>query len=164
MIPWNKRPTISANLLNPAFCGEVVRRCILAFQNEHAQVSFPYPLMFLVLPLVLHKETRAALPKTTRKSFFEWVSENQHLKVNFGERARSLVPYTQEAFLFLLQHQSIEILHNGNLSVRPYRKKNLLDENKEEVEEIFRKAAFLGKWLSISGDTKTIFTVLGVKP
>lgn len=164
MIPWNERPTIAANLLNPAFCGEALRRCIQSFQDGKT-TYFPYPLIFVVLPILLHQETRKALPATTRTSFFEWVVDHQHLKVHFAERAKSLVPYTREAVLFLLQqHQAVEIHEHGTISVKSYRKKKLPGEDKEEIEEIFGKAAFLGKWFSKSGDTKTIFAMLGIKP
>jgi hypothetical protein len=163
MIPWNERPTIAANLLNPAFCGEVLRRSIQSFQDGE-RTYFPYPLMFVILPILLHQETRQTLPGTTRTSFFEWITEHQHVKVHFYERAKSLVPYTREAFLFLLQHQVVEIHENGTLSVKAYRKKRLPDSGKEEIEEIFSKASFLGKWFSRSGDVKTIFAMLGIKP
>jgi hypothetical protein len=135
-----------------------------AYQKENSSLNFPYPLLFIVLPILLHQESRKSLPKRTDKSFFDWIAENQHLKIHFAQRAKGLVPFIREAIIFLLQHNAIEFQQNGKLLVKEYRKKKITDENKEEIEEIFDKASFLGRWLSKAGDTKTIFAVLGVKP
>ncbi|WP_442969853.1 three component ABC system middle component [Roseburia sp. AM23-20] len=45
-----------AFLLNPAFCGRILYSTIRTY-NEKTNRAFPFPLIYLVLPLVLHKET-----------------------------------------------------------------------------------------------------------
>jgi len=61
MIPWEHRPIEVANLFNPAFCGEVIRRCGAGYSAK-LQTGMPYALAFLVLPIVLHPATRWSEP------------------------------------------------------------------------------------------------------
>lgn len=63
---WEQRPLEIAYLLNPAFCGEIVRQCIPSYTSE-ARVGSTYTLTFLVLPIVLHSETRSAISPRQRQ-------------------------------------------------------------------------------------------------
>lgn len=55
MKAWNERTHEIAYLLNPAFCGRILYSSIKAY-NEKTRKSFPFPLIYLILPLVLHKK------------------------------------------------------------------------------------------------------------
>jgi ABC-3C biological conflict system middle component len=61
MPPWNKRPAETANLLNPAFVGVLLRKAIDGYTAE-SEAGMPFELIFLVLPLSLHPPTAARLP------------------------------------------------------------------------------------------------------
>ena len=54
MQEWKMRTREIAYLLNPAFCGRILYTTIRAY-NEKSHRAFPFPLVYLVLPLVLHK-------------------------------------------------------------------------------------------------------------
>jgi len=164
MIPkWEDRPVTVANLLNPAFCGEILRLVIKEYEKESGDKT-PFELLFLVLPLVLHKQSRESLPATTSKNFYEWLEENTMTKININNKVKSLVPYTREAILFLIYHKAIKINENGKLEFVKYRKTSLpyIDDN--EVKDIFKKSSMLGKWFSKIGNTKTIYASIGIKP
>lgn len=164
MIPnWENRPITVANLLNPAFCGEIIRIMIKAYKSE-TEKALPFELTFLVLPLVLHKQSRDSLPSTTSKNFYEWLEENTMTKIHLVNKIKSLVPYTRESILFLIYHEAININNDGELDFIAYRKSSLSYINNEEIQTIYKKAQMLGKWLGKVGNTKTIYAAIGIKP
>jgi len=164
MIPWEKRPLEIANLLNPAFCSLVIRDTAKEYYKEKAE-GIPYPLIFLVLPIILHRSTREMLPKTKSTKMHVWLEENQNLRIGFAKRISRLIPYTREALVFGLQKGKIRIDENagvhpdGNLS-RP----TGLSQRPGDVNICREKAQFIGRWLANSGSISTIFTMWGIKP
>lgn len=163
MIPWEKRPVEIANLLNPAFCGEVLRRCIAKYQAESAR-PFPHALLFLVLPIVLHRKTRESMPINTRKQMHAWIMENQEIKIGFAERAKNLIQITREAVAFLLQIGSLRINKQGFLIIPTYRPRNISGQNAGEIHDCYKKAEMVGQWFARTGSPATIYIVWGVKP
>jgi ABC-three component (ABC-3C) system Middle Component 3 len=107
MTRWEERPIEVANLLNPAFCGHVIYGCAEAHESE-ADKPMPYALAFLVLPLVLHSETRSTMKANTRH-FEVWLSVNPEIKVGLATRARSLVPFARETLGFLQRSGTLTI-------------------------------------------------------
>src|SRR5690349_18318254 len=112
MLTWEDRPTEVANLLNPAFCGEVQRRCLRAYERQASQ-HLPYPLIFLVLPILLHGRTRNLISRPQRQNLHAWLHAHPDVKVGFADRARTLVPVTREAVSFLLHTGVVEIDDQG---------------------------------------------------
>lgn len=108
METWEDRPIEIAYLLNPAFCGEVLCRSIKAY-NSNSDGLFPYPLVFLILPIVLHRKTRESISPTTREHLHVWLHAHQDVRVGFAERAKHIVPITKETVAFLLQIGAISI-------------------------------------------------------
>ncbi len=80
-------------------------------------------MLFIILPIVLHKDIRNSLPKTIRKNFYDWLEENDKIKLYLPEKIKNLVPYTREARAFLIYHEAINIDKKGNITVIKYRKK-----------------------------------------
>ncbi|UQZ84566.1 hypothetical protein SK3146_03821 [Paenibacillus konkukensis] len=163
MKTWYERPEEIANLLNPAFCGEVIRRCITKYY-QNTSVPFQYPLLYLILPIVLHKATRGEFPSSSRKQMHAWLQENQHVRIGFAIRAKELVPITKESIAFLMQLDSLIIDGNGSIQVRKYRKVKLEGHTDGEIADIMNKAEMIGKWFSSAGTVPTIYTMWGVKP
>lgn len=163
MIPWEQRPIEIANLLNPAFCGEVLRRCINTYQ-ETASIPFPYPLIFLVLPIVLHRRTRERISPRQRQSLHVWLQSHPDVKINFAERAKELIPITREALLFLLQVGTLTVDEQANFSIIPYKKVTIEGNNEGEIADCYRKAELVGRWFARAGNATTIYTMWGVKP
>lgn len=163
MLPWENRPIEVANLLNPAFCSILLRDSVETFQIENGQ-GMSYPLSFFILPLVLHKPTREALPRTTRTKLHTWLQEKPEVRIGFVERARQLVPYSKEAIIFGLQTGIIKVNENGNLTPSSKRLKKLSWVDEVEPSICRKKAQFLGRWLARAGNVPTILTIWGIRP
>lgn len=162
MLPnWEKRPTTVAALLNPAFCGELVRRCSQEYtKSEKSSGALPFQLSFVLIPFILHKATRETLPKSIKKSFISWIEENQSIKMEIPDLVKRTVPFTKEAIMFLITYEIIKINSKGELSVLQKASKQKFTG---EVGECYEKAEFLGKWLASSGSPQSIFITLGIK-
>lgn len=161
MLPnWEDRPTTVAYLLNPAFCGEVIRRCMFEYQNTQKS-AMPFQLAFLILPIVLNKNIRESLPKTSGKNFVSWVEENQIIKQDLPNIIKSVVAYTRESIMFLMMYEVVRLNDSGNFEVIA-KSKALTNEN--EVTECYKKAELLGKLLAKAGTSQFIFINLGIKP
>ena len=162
-LTWDKRTREVAYLLNPAFCGEVIRRCIEAYQQTSRQ-SMPFPLLFLILPIVLHKSTRETMPRTARGHMYSWLQENPHIKVGFAQRARNLLQVSKETQAFLMQFNTLTVDVQAELSVSRRRRPRIPALEQGEVSDCFKKAELLGKWFANAGSSITIYTMWGVKP
>lgn len=162
---WTTRNPIVANLLNPAFCGEVIRRTAKSF-NENTNTNFPFAFTFLVLPILLHEETRKRMPKSTASYLFTWVENNDDLFFNFGKRAKDMVPYTKESLIFLTQNKLVTIDSGGGIVVPiPIkRQKKLKNDEIDEFESIMNKAAMLGKWLSHNSNVNSVYSFFRIMP
>ena len=99
MVQWDKRTPEIANLLNPSFCAIILYAAIAEYQKK-AKDGIPFPLIYLILPVVLHKSTRYRI--TSKTNMIVWLQRNPDVLVGFPERAKSMVPYTNEAIEFLL--------------------------------------------------------------
>jgi len=163
MKPWHLRPQEVANLLNPAFCGQVLHAAVKA-HVEASTGALPFPLSFLILPLVLHRTTRDTIDGRT-KHFQNWITDHEEVKVGFAARARQTAPYTREAVMFLLQTGAFKMAAEGGLVTakelkRIQRKVAQADEN----EACLKKAAIVGTWLATAGSPSTVFASVGVQP
>ncbi|HMI02395.1 MAG TPA: three component ABC system middle component [Pedobacter sp.] len=160
---WTDRNKIVANLFNPAFCGEILRAVIKEY-NKHTSVDFPFAFSFIVLPILLHKETRQKMPRSTRTYFFVWVEENDSLFFDFAQRTKSMVKFTKEAISFLLVYKKIVIADTGRMTSTSEKIKQVSDEDYEEYNDILKKAEMLGKWLSQTSDVKSIYSFFRITP
>jgi len=161
MIPWNKRVIEVKALLNPAFCGEILRRCIRAYEKASGK-GMPYPLVYLVLPLILHNKTNSKMGLYKEIGLIVWIQNNEHLLIDFATRARRLIPITKESLVFLLRYNTLEISENSNLSVKNYQSHQ--DDNDNYTEKYYLRADLLGEWLARAGSPTTIYSIFGVTP
>jgi hypothetical protein len=159
---WIDRPSIVANLFNPAFCGEVIRLSITSFEKE-SNKDFPFPLAFLILPFLLHEKTRKSFPKTTSYKFYEWLEEQVEVRIGMQSRIKNMVSFTRETISFLIYYEVLKISDSGELISLPTKKKRI-KINDDELAEIYSKSEFFGKWLSKTGAPTTIFATIGVEP
>lgn len=158
---WSSRPITVSYLLNPAFCGEIIRRFINKYQNPIYNNGAPFQIVFLVLPIILHKGIRESLPKTSSKNFITWIESNQLNKMLLPNLIQRTLPYTKECIMFLLMYEVVEINKLGCFVIR---KKPRIIKKGNEVSECFKKAELLGKWFAKSGSSQSIFINLGIKP
>ena len=162
MNKWSMRTHEVAYLFNPAFCGRILYSTIKTY-NEKLNKPFPFPLIYLILPLVLHKQTRINI--SSRTQFLVWVQKYPQLLIDFHRRTRALVPISNEAIEFLLQTGKIALTPNGELEIAPASR--ILSKTKytdSEVKECLTKAEHIARWFASAGKTETIYIALGVKP
>lgn len=161
-----KRPFEITCLFNPAFCGKILHNFIISYFIEKKS-GIPYCLLFLVLPIILHKTTRMKIPLNSRGKLLVWIINNPDVKIDFALKTKSLLSITKESLIFLLHYNLIKIAENGN--IEPYNKlnKDIIKMNNNyssEIEECFNKAKILGTWFARAGTESTIFFAWGVKP
>lgn len=165
MSRWELRPQEEANLLNPPFCALILS---LAVENYEKSLrdGMPLALAFLVLPIVLHKPTREALPQRTTRAISSWLDEREDLRATFAERARSLSPYVREALLYSLVHDRLKLSDQGHLLLGTKTRgfASYVAAATDEVKDCVTKAQFVGRWLTSAGNVPTIFALWGVRP
>jgi hypothetical protein len=162
MLPnWIERPEVTANLFNPAFCTEILRECASAYHGE-AEHPLPFALAALILPLILNNKIRERLPTRKGTPVHSWISENEEVKIGLAQKVEKFVPFTREAIMFGIAHNSLQIDETGGIEVRPRSKKLTTDD--DEVKSCLKKAVALGKNLARSGTPTTIYSVLGIRP
>ena len=162
MKKWSERSREIAYLLNPAFCGRLLYSAIRAY-NLEAKRALPFPLVYLILPLVLHKNTRQTINSKTQLMI--WIQRNEHLLINYAKRAKQLVPITNEAVELLLISDYLSLTETAELEVSAVKKalsKTLYID--EEIQECIIKCEHIGKWFARTGKAETIYVSLGVRP
>lgn len=161
MVQKRSRPIEILTLLNPAFCGQTILHCINKYEKFHSK-GIPFSLVFFILPIILHKETRSRIPSVTKSTFHYWLTNNSPILIDLSERIRKLVPFTKEALLFLSYHDTIKIT-NSRIKIKNFNPKTT-DSDSIEIQECFKRAEVLGKWLAIAGTETTVYAMLGVTP
>ena len=162
MRAWDYRPDEVKNLFNPAFCGRVIYGTISEYQ-KNTKRDFPFPLIYLVLPLVLPRQIRTEI--SSRTQLTNWVQKHQELIYNLGKRVRDLVEITNEAVEFMMQAGYIRLNDSGELS--KVLTAGALSKTKHidpEVAECLQKAEHVGRWFAGTGKVEIIYTGLGVRP
>lgn len=162
MNSWNVRAHEVAYLLNPAFCGRMLYSTISTY-SEKAQRAFPFPLVYLILPLVLHKETRENI--NSRKQLHLWVQQYPQLLIDFPRRAAELIPITNEAIELLLQAEKLILTPDAELEISPasrgLSKTKYVDS---EISECLVKCEHIAKWFAAAGKVENVYIELGVRP
>lgn len=162
MLPaWENRPEITAHLINPAFCSELLRSCVTAYKAE-ANVNFPFALSVFILPLILNNKIRERLPKSKANTIHGWINKNEDLKIGLAGSISSFIPFTKEAIMFGVANDSLSIDEEGNIDTRKGHKKYKSDD--EEINSCLKKSELIGKVLAKSGTPLTIYSILGIKP
>lgn len=158
---WKKRVPEIAYLFNPAFCSLVIYHVILEYQRK-AKREFPFTLVYLILPIVLHKSTRERI--NSRTNMVVWIQRYPDVLIGFPSRAKSLVPFANEAVEFLLQQNILEIEHSELSVVKTLSKAKINAITDQEILECYKKAEHVGRWFAQMGAEENIYAVWGVKP
>ena len=162
---WRQRPREEANLFNPAFTSLLIARAVAHHERTDPKEAMPFPLSFMLLPIVLHPPTRDALPRAADTNMVGWISDHQHIKACFPARASRLVPITQEAIRFgtCLQQAGAE---SDRIASGPdrYKVTTVPSPATDETKACLAKAAFLGRWFAYTNSTINIMAAWGVRP
>lgn len=156
MTAWPDRSQVRAAYLNPALVAGVLAAAAHGHESA-AQRPMAWPMAFLVGPLVLHRPTRQALPKTTATHLSAWTSRNTLLRAGFPARAKALTPTVQEGLRFGLRH--------GLLTVDGGTLHGTLGSTKDnELTALLNTSRLVGRWLAKTDQPATAFAILGVEP
>lgn len=161
MKSWFERSPEVSYLLNPAFCARILYGSIVSYKKE-CQRDFPFVLSYLVLPIVLHKETRQRIKTVTHMQV--WLQKNQELLIGYAKRTKSLVPITSESIEFLLQNTTASFNGDNIVITHPLKPSKLKSISDEEMIECFHKAEAVGKWFARNGTVENIYQSWGVRP
>jgi hypothetical protein len=161
---WEERPREVANLFNPAFTSLLLSRTLGGYTSGDAP-GMPLVLTYLVLPIVLHPDTRDALPRAASTTMYGWIAEHPHLKALFPARARRSVPFTQEAIRFGIMYGKLAITADalGPGALR-YAQSAMPPDATDDVRLCLQKAAFLGRWFAETESPRTILATWGIRP
>lgn len=158
---WAQRPLEERTLFNPAFIARIVRASAEGYEQESGE-GMPFPLAFLVPPIVLHRPTLDALPRAVTTNLLVWLDQHPYLRQTYPERARAVVAATREGLTMGLQSGLID-RERARLVAPPLaRRRRPLST--DHSERILTRAKFVGRWLAGSGDVATIFAQWGVVP
>jgi hypothetical protein len=163
---WSERVVEEANLLNPAF-GAVLLAEAVAHYDDKARRGLPFALAFLILPIVLHENTRRSLPKTTLTALLPWVQDHRESLVGFSDRVRQLQAVSREALLFGLQTEVLRIDEHGLVKIGSRRKSVTAKRAPyftDEANECVERCGFLGRWFAAAGPITNIFSAWSVAP
>lgn len=165
MTTWADRSHEERALLNPGFCANLLWQAASRYASD-GEGALSFEESFLVLPFVLHRETREALPRSSRTSLAVWLDENPLARGRVASRARLLVPFTKEALMFGGVHGLIR-LDGGRLQAEATWQRAVnrtLTGSSDEVKGCAKRAAFIGKWFAHAGSAATVLALIGVRP
>lgn len=167
MTNWSSRSPEERALLNPSFCSVLIWFAARSCVRDYAP-AMSLEESFLVLPFVLHRETRDSLPRSHQTSVAVWLEEHALARGQIARRARLLVPFTREALLFGGRHGILDLTTGRTVAEESpryiARLRRMLRETSDEVRACGRKADFVGKWFALTGNPATVFALLGVRP
>lgn len=165
MTSWAHKSREERSLLNPAFCANLLWHAARGYCDIDGK-ALSFEESFLVLPFVLHRETRESLPRDTRTSLAVWLSDNSLSRGRVSNRARLLVGTTKEAITFGGIHGLLRIEHGCIHSDMAWEKsiKRALRASSDEVRECAKRAEFVGKWFALAGSAPTVLALIGVRP
>lgn len=166
MQEWQQRPPEVAHLFNPAFCGVLIAKTVEAYSSTSGQ-GLPFGLAFLILPIILHPETRTSLPRGITTSLLSWIENNQVQLLGFSDRVRRLRPVTRESLTFDLTHGVLQLDDDGALilgQVRVSSTPAALRPLTPDAKLCIQKSLFLGRWFAEAGTPSTIMATWGVAP
>lgn len=169
MTVWASLAFEERNLLNPAFCSILLWQAASGYAgSSRADVAagIPFELGFLVLPMVLHRETRETLPRTTATTMAVWLDSYPLARTHIASRAMAMVPFTKEAMAFGGLHGFLHFPSASVIAVPRWKRKvsGVLRNSSDEVARCGSRAEFLGKWFARSGDAATVLAMMGLKP
>jgi hypothetical protein len=162
-IAWRDRPVEGRALHNPAFVALVLVSGARGFHSE-TQGGLPYPLAFLLVPIVVHGRSRDELPRTVRTSLAAWLADHVYLRETFPLRVRALAPAIREGVAMSLTAGCLEIGLGGVLIPTERAPATAGARQTSQTKAILDRAGFVGRWLGRAGSPATVFALWGVRP
>lgn len=158
MQQWSDRNSAVADLLNPGVIAAIIAAAAVEYERRDG-LPMPFELAFLVVPLVLHRDTRSALPARVNSHLAKWVTSNPVLAAGFGARAKALTEPVREGIRFGLRQGALE-LDGANIIGHPLRGRPAAIG---DIAQVIGKATFVGRWFTRIESSATAFALLGVE-
>ena len=151
-------------LFNPAFLVALLHGALTDYEKATERGMAPH-LPFLLLPLALHRPTRADLPVLASAQMHKWIRENPRHLVGLDARVVGLRPFVGMAVRFGATHGVIDVrradLRAGILNRRPI---GFAAAETEDVKGCSSAARFLGRWFARQPDSATLLALWGLRP
>jgi Family of unknown function (DUF6521) len=147
---WDQRPFEIKNLFNPAFCGVVLFRALLGYEEENPE-GIPFSLALLVLPLCLQQDSRQLIAGNSRSYLLKVAEMNPQLLVGFAGRVSDMLPFT------------FVVSPDGRLRTVPDRIRKKVAGTDESVS-CQRVARFVGKEFARIAHSATVYRTFGIRP
>lgn len=160
-VEWEQRTTEEQALLNPAFIALLLERAVDGYRVEAAS-GLPFPYGFLIVPLVLHPESRRKLPQVVRTSLAAWLPQHPLEREMLADRIRGLREYVREGLLWGLQVGLFRLESAALVAGVPPKARSFASNS--DFDDCLKKARFLGRWFGRSGPVPTVLAMWGVRP
>lgn len=164
-------------MLNPALLACITAAAASGHIQAADGVHLPWSYAFVTAPLVLHRDTRTALPSTIATHLPTWLDGHTALRVGFPARARALTDVVRQGIRYGLRYGALAVIDDYRLqSTIPAPTPSVLArviaqadgasplDVGIDVGEILTKARFVGRWLTKLDGPATAFALLGVRP
>lgn len=159
--PWRERPIEERAALNPALIATLVAQASAGHMQETEQ-GMPFWLSYLVVPAVLHAETRSALPSSVRTSLASWTADNPLARASVQRLVGPFAPYVQEGVLLGLRSGALR-LDGTSLAVQ-HPNAVVPRQDLPELHELLKTARLSGRLFGRVGSQSTVFALWGVRP
>lgn len=171
-------------MLNPALVAAITANAAMQYESQRNE-PMPWPVAFLIAPLVLHKGTRDALPTRTTTHLSSWIATNPVVHAGFAPRAAQLREVVLEGIRFGIRYGALSVSEDGGLSghlgggvvdsrgkARLLAKAAAAGEDRivavlaegTDLGQIVTRAGLVGRWLTKLETPATAFVMLGVAP
>ena len=120
----------------------------------------------MILPIVLHKDTRESLPLNTRTSLPAWLQENAEARLGFHNRLIALQPHTREALHYGLAFEWIAIGNSGGIQCVAVGAliNRTIRTLSGDAGDCVSRARFLGRWFRKMDSSETTMALWGIRP
>jgi hypothetical protein len=162
MKDWGRRPIEIRNLFNPAFCGLILYRALVGFQEADPR-GMPFSMSLLILPLTLQRQSREVIQRGNRNYLLRVIADHPELQVGFAQRCSEMLPFTLEALGILYQVGTLSVSDDGRLSTTSAGVRKTVSGT-DESKQAQRVAIFIGKEFASIGRSSTIYTTMGIRP
>lgn len=120
----------------------------------------------MILPIILHRNTRTALPKQINTPISSWIEDNTSIYVEFPERLISMKPFSKEALLYGLLNDLVFFDEYGEINTEFEIKltNKFLRKLEGDARECVLKSRLLGRWFGSAGSAEKIMFLWGIRP
>jgi hypothetical protein len=95
-----------------------------------------------------------------------WIQLNRDALLEFAKRTQALLPFTKEAISFLAERGVLAFDEKGRVDVGTSKLTGVTQyqQSTDEIAACYKRAEFVGRWLSLAGSPTTVFMLLGIRP